>query len=154
MNIETVQIDSIQLDPANVRRHPERNLATIKGSLARFGQQKPIVVDARGIIIAGNGTFEAARALGWTAFAIADNRTSELAEWDGTALADVLAALNTEDATLAESAGFSPSDLAALLATTGSAEQPTPPNEFQSYDESIPTNCKCPRCGFEWSNGQ
>ena len=39
--VETVPIDSIHVDPANVRRHPERNLATIRASLARFGQQKP-----------------------------------------------------------------------------------------------------------------
>ena len=97
MKTERVPIDSVSLDPANVRRHGERNLATIKASLSRFGQQKPIVVDGDGIVRAGNGTWTAAKALGWkeitvvrttlkgaeaTAYAIADNRTGELAEWD------------------------------------------------------------------------
>jgi hypothetical protein len=109
---EWVPVDSLHLDPANVRRHPERNLDAIKASLARFGQQKPIVVDADGIVRAGNGTLEAVRALGWprvgivrthlrgaeaTAYAIADNRTSDLAEWDEVGLAEQLQSLRSEE---------------------------------------------------------
>jgi DNA modification methylase len=112
LTVEWVAVDTIHMDPANVRRHPERNLDAIKASLARFGQQKPIVVDADGIVRAGNGTLEAARALNWgrvaivrtplrgseaTAYAIADNRTGDLAEWDETGLAEQLRALQSED---------------------------------------------------------
>ena len=46
LEIRRVRLDSLHPDPANVRLHDERNLDAIKGSLARFGQQKPIVVDA------------------------------------------------------------------------------------------------------------
>jgi hypothetical protein len=102
MKTETVPIDSISQDPANARKHDERNLTAIRDSLRAFGQQKPIVVDQREIVIAGNGTLEAAKRLGWTeiaivrtkldntqatAFGIADNRTAELAEWDDEILA-------------------------------------------------------------------
>ncbi|MGA1718738.1 MAG: ParB N-terminal domain-containing protein, partial [Aquiluna sp.] len=45
MNIEEIPIAELDLDPANVRQHDEKNLAAIKSSLKRFGQQKPIVVD-------------------------------------------------------------------------------------------------------------
>lgn len=129
MKTESVPIDSIHLDPANVRKHPDRNLATIKASLARFGQQKPIVVDADGIVRAGNGTLEAARALGWktisvvrtplkgseaTAYAIADNRTAELAEWDGTALAEQLRSLQSEDFDL-DAVGYTDDEIGALI---------------------------------------
>lgn len=108
MQIETVKVSSLIPDPANVRKHPEKNLLAIKGSLARFGQQKPIVVNHKNIVVAGNGTLEAAKSLGWTeikivrsdlsgsmatAFAIADNRTSELAEWDDSLLSLQLDAL-------------------------------------------------------------
>jgi ParB-like chromosome segregation protein Spo0J len=121
MKTERVPIDSVQFDPANVRRHGEKNLATIKASLARFGQQKPLVVDADGVVRAGNGTLAAAKALGWkevtivrtdlkgaeaTAYAIADNRTAELAEWDDDALAQTLAALQIEDNELLLASGF------------------------------------------------
>lgn len=129
MKVESVPIDSIHLDPANVRRHPEKNLAAIKASLARFGQQKPIIVDGDGIVRAGNGTLEAARALGWdkiavvrtplkgseaTAYAIADNRTAELAEWDDVGLAEQLRALQSEDIDLT-AVGFEAGEVDAML---------------------------------------
>ena len=136
--IESVPIDSVYADPANVRRHPERNIDTIKASLARFGQQKPIVVDADGVVRAGNGTLAAAKALGWatikivrtdlrgveaTAYAIADNRTAELAEWDGTGLAETLRALRSEeDEGLFEAAGFSENELDRLCEGLGDVE--------------------------------
>lgn len=37
--MERVAIDSVHFDPANARKHNEKNMAAIKGSLARFGQQ-------------------------------------------------------------------------------------------------------------------
>lgn len=127
MKLETVPLSSISPDPANTRKHSRRNLDAIKASLRRFGQQKPIVVDAKGVVLAGNGTLAAATELGWseiqivrtalagvdaTAFGIADNRTAELAEWDEN-LADVLASLKAEDFPLAE-IGFDEADLAEL----------------------------------------
>src|SRR5574340_411921 len=107
-----VPIDSILLDPANVRTHDDKNVEAIKASLHRYGQRKPVVVNRRtGCIEAGNGTLLAARALGWThlavvfvdddpstatGFSIADNRTAELAAWDDAALAQVLQSLKQE----------------------------------------------------------
>jgi len=146
MKTERVPIDSVQFDAANVRRHGEKNLATIKASLSRFGQQKPIVVDAAGVVRAGNGTLAAAKALGWkeitvvrstlagaeaTAYAIADNRTAELAEWDEDALAQTLAALQIEDEDLAIATGFDAKEIDALLAPDEVTEDevPEPPAE-------------------------
>lgn len=68
MKAELVPIDSISLDPANLRRHPTRNLAAIVESLKRFGQQRPILVDAAGIVRAGNGTLMAAKQLGYKCY--------------------------------------------------------------------------------------
>jgi hypothetical protein len=108
LRIERAAIADLSEDPANVRLHPQRNLEAIVASLRRFGQQKPLVVDGKGVVVAGNGTLRAARELGWTevdvvrtslvgvdaaAFAIADNRTAELAEWDLQALAETLRAM-------------------------------------------------------------
>ena len=129
MNIESVPLSSLREDPANVRVHSKRNMDAIRNSLAQFGQQKPLVVSASGVIVAGNGTFAAARALGWeeinvirlpddwsperiTAFAIADNRTSELGEWDYGVLVDTLG--NLDDSMLA-AAGWDESGLKFLL---------------------------------------
>ena len=128
-NIEQVDIATLLHDPSNVRKHGQRNLDMIKASLARFGQVKPIVVDGDNIVRAGNGTLMAARALGWstidivrtplkgaeaTAYAIADNRTAELAEWDDESLAQQLAALQIDDEALALATGFDEKEIAAL----------------------------------------
>ena len=50
----------------NSRIHTQRNLLTIKNSLEKFGQMKPLIVQKSSMsIIAGNGTFQAMKALGW-----------------------------------------------------------------------------------------
>jgi hypothetical protein len=125
-----MKVADLSNDPANVRKHSERNIETIMGSLRRFGQQKPIVVDKSGVVRAGNGTLEAARRLGWetieaavseltgsemTAYAIADNRTAELAEWDEAALAATLEGLQFDDEELLAAAGFDENELAELM---------------------------------------
>lgn len=129
MKVETVDIDFVMFDPANVRKHGERNLETIKASLARFGQQKPVVVGRGNVVLAGNGTLAAARALGWdeikivrtdltgtdaTAYAIADNRSAELAEWDDQSLAETLRALQSEDFDL-DAVGYTDAEVDALI---------------------------------------
>lgn len=104
LRVVKVKISSLQSDPDNARKHSDKNIKSIIGSLKRFGQRKPIVVTGANIVIAGNGTLEAAKQLGWSeifvsyvpadwsfeqarAYALADNRTSELGEWDNDKLA-------------------------------------------------------------------
>jgi DNA modification methylase len=133
--IERVPLDQLTPDPANARLHDERNLDAIKGSLARFGQQKPIVVDRRGVIRAGNGTYQAAKALGWkgldvvrtdldgleaAAFSIADNRTSDLSAFDDGALGRLLEQLRAEDAL--DGIGFDEREIDAILASLEAGE--------------------------------
>ena len=133
-----VDVATLSADPSNTRRHSARNLETIRASLLRFGQQKPIVVDAKGVVVAGNGTLEAARALGWTklavvrsdlkgadrtAYAIADNRTAELAAWDEGALSETLAALQNDEEYDHLVAGFTDAEIEALI---GKAMLPDP----------------------------
>lgn len=111
MKTETVAIGDIHLDPSNVRRHDDRNVAAIAASLTKFGQVKPIVIDSKGVCIAGNGTVEAARRLEWptvevvrtdltgvaaTAYSIADNQTALLADWAEDELAATLRALRDD----------------------------------------------------------
>jgi ParB family chromosome partitioning protein len=130
-----VPVEALSVDPANVRLHSEPNIEAIKASLRTFGQQKPIVVDQRGRVIAGNGTLEAARQLGWTmiaavrsdlkgaeraAFAIADNRTAELADWDERGLLRQLEALQEEMGVDWEAVGFSQEELDRLTNLYGS----------------------------------
>ena len=130
MRTKKVKIETLCNDPANVRKHDQRNIEAIKASLTRFGQQKPIVVNADGVVIAGNGTLAAAKDLGWkviatveteldgvdaTAYAIADNRTAELAMWDDDALAQTLAALQNDDSIDELVSGFSEQEIEELI---------------------------------------
>src|SRR3954469_25269728 len=63
--VERVSIDSLHIDPANVRVHDERNKSTIRASLARFGAGRSIVLDRNNVVRAGNGTLEQARQAGF-----------------------------------------------------------------------------------------
>lgn len=147
MNIETVPIKNLSSDPANARKHNSRNLEAIKSSLRRFGQQKPIVVDSKNIVRAGNGTFQAAQALGWTeikivhsdlppseltAYAIADNRTAELAEWDGQVLAKLMADEDLGDL------GFESDELEKLFSQDSDPDRPV-----LSLDEKFEVVVEC-----------
>jgi len=130
MKTELIKIKDLSNDPANVRKHDDRNLDAIKASLQRFGQQKPIVVDGKGIVVAGNGTLDAAKSLGWkdieivrtelegadaVAYAIADNRTAELAIWDDDALAQTLEALKLDEAIDEAITGFTDQEIDELI---------------------------------------
>lgn len=131
----TVKIASLKADPANLRTHGVRSIDAIAASLARFGQQRPILVDEAGVVIAGNGTLEAARRLGWktisvvrsklagperVAYAIADNRIPELAGWDREALGRTLASFSREDLAVS---GFDAADLSQLEAEQRKADR-------------------------------
>lgn len=130
-----VPIGTLRADPDNVRRHGRENLDAIAASLAAYGQQVPVVFTvapggkAR-VVRKGNGLLAAARRLGWThlaavessltgdaakAFAIADNRTSDLSEFDPALLAAQLQDLEEADVPL-EEMGFDDETLDALLA--------------------------------------
>ncbi len=124
-----MHIDQLHLDPSNARKHNPKNLDAIKSSLAKFGQRKPVVVQREGMIVrAGNGTLQAAKALGWdqiaavivtednssaAQFAIADNRTAELAEWDTETLATLLHGWDEETR---HALGFEQADIDEMMA--------------------------------------
>lgn len=127
MKLESVAIASLVSDPNNARKHDEKNLEAIVGSLKSFGQRKPIVVSSDNVVVAGNGTIEAAKRLGWDkievvrvpddwtadqikAFALADNRTAELASWNGEVLTSQLRELEFAGFDVAEF-GFEPVEI-------------------------------------------
>lgn len=122
-----VPVALLSPDPHNARKHDERSIQAIKASLERFGQVKPIVVQKEGMVVrCGNGTLLAAQELGWkslkaivsemteaeiVAYAIADNRTAELAEWDQEELANLIGVMSEDEIT---SLGFAEKDVEEL----------------------------------------
>lgn len=124
-------IKSLTPDPQNVRKHSKRNLQAIADSLMKYGQLKPIVAKNR-IVYAGNGTLEAAIMLGWeqiavtefvgsgqTGYALADNRTAELAEWDFEKLSNQLSLFENQ---LELQSLWSPEEILALTTVSEAGE--------------------------------
>ena len=105
-------IKDLKHDHKNARRRTDRSSKLIAESLIRFGAARSIVIDEDNRILAGNGTIEGAKAAGIKnvrvietdgteiiavkrtdlsenekiGLALADNRTSDLSEWDGAML--------------------------------------------------------------------
>jgi len=155
VKVQRVPLADLQTDPTNVRLHGRRNHDSIKASLAEFGQVRPLLVTADNVVLAGNGTLEGMRALGWTeadvivlpwsdpetcrAYAIADNRTAELAIWDGDLLGSQVGDLAKVGVDV-KAFGF---DLPA-------ATDLVPPAEGTAAGRP---SYRCPSCGFRWQRG-
>jgi hypothetical protein len=106
-------LSDLRPDPDNRRRHPDRNVEMITASLRSVGPARSIVIDEDNTVLAGNGVVSAAPGAGISKLqiidvdgdtlvairrtglspaqkrelALFDNRTSDLSEWDDTALA-------------------------------------------------------------------
>lgn len=129
-----VPIDELHIDPANART--KHALDRIAASLKAYGQRKPIIANRLqdGKIEAGNGTWLAAKQLGWThiavvfveddpataaAYGVADNRTGDLSRWDTDALREI--AHTTGDLFI----GFEAAELDDLVGAPVSTATPT-----------------------------
>ena len=101
-------IQDLKSDHKNARRRTDRSASLIAESLKRYGAARSIVIDEDGRILAGNGTVEGAKKAGIdklriieaegdeliavrrtgltedekVGLAVADNRSSDLSEWD------------------------------------------------------------------------
>lgn len=133
MEIRTVALDDLHQDPSNARAHGDENMLAIEGSLKRFQQVEPLVVQkSTGRVIGGNGRLAAMREMGWTecevvevdvddlqatALGIALNRSASLAAWNEPVLAKLLDQLRLEDAL--DGIGYDADDIDALLAQVG-----------------------------------
>jgi len=108
----------LKSDKRNARRRTDRSATLIGESLKRYGAARSIVIDEDNTVLAGNGTLEQAQAAGISnvriieaegdeliavrrsnlsdadkvGLAIADNRTSDLSDWD----AEMLRQLDAE----------------------------------------------------------
>lgn len=126
-DIAALAVDINTLVP--LEGNPRRgDVEAVKASYLRFGQRKPITAnrqqDGR-VVTAGNHQLQAAKELGWTkiavvwteddeedalAWAVADNRVSDLAYNDPGDLFEILTSLNELDGT-----GYTSEDVDAML---------------------------------------
>lgn len=158
LEIRRKKVSELANDPGNVRKHDDRNIEAIMASLQRFGQQIPIVIDSNNVVRVGNGRLEAARRLGWAeidtvqtdlkgadaiAFAIADNRTAELAGWDLDMLKAQYDAIELEDVNLAKAL-----DVGDLIPVGDLFKPLAKPAAIDRLDKK--KMVECPECGHEF----
>jgi hypothetical protein len=135
------RIDTLKLDPVNPRVHSKRQIRQLATNIAKFGFNVPILVDAERKVIAGHGRLLACGELGIAevptlrldhltpaqarAFAIADNRLSEIASWDDQLLAEQLKELSLLDLDFSlELTGFEMGEIDLRIASLEDAPDP------------------------------
>lgn len=165
----TTSIQDLRSDHRNARKRTDRSASLIAESLQRYGAARSIVIDEEGRILAGNGTVEGAKAAGIekvriietegdeliavrraglteeqkVGLALADNRTSDLSEWDGLMLHELAA-----DQDLAP--WFEEDELAALLPSTEEL-----PSQAQKDPDALPEKIEdsITKTGDVWQMG-
>lgn len=155
---EAVPVGNLKLHPANANRGAS---GVIADSIDKNGFYGAIYAhEATGQIIAGNHRWEEAVKAGAETVPViwldvdedearrilaVDNRSARLGSDDDAKLAELLESFGGDF----DGTGYGESDLASLLAKLC----PEPPESFPTYDESIPTEQECPRCGYRFSGG-
>jgi ParB family chromosome partitioning protein len=151
--IETVPIGKLRPWDKNPRKN--HAVDAIARSIESFGYLAPIIVQKGTYrILAGHGRLEALVKKQATEipvlvadvtdeqadlYTIADNKLTELAEWDFPQLAELLRTLD------GQLAGFTAAELAAI-------EKSLVPSDNEVIDELklAETLHECPKCGFKW----
>src|SRR5215472_15143855 len=91
-------VTALTANPRNARTHDDRQVGLIAASMRQFGFTNPILIDDKGMVLAGHARLEAARRVGRgtvptitlaglsnaekRAYVLADNRLAEKAGWD------------------------------------------------------------------------
>ena len=112
VKLQMPKINALKPDHKNARKRTDCSASLIQESLERYGAARSIVIDEDGRVLAGNGTIEGAKAAGLenvrviesdgkeiiairrtgltedqkVGLALADNRTSDLSDWDASML--------------------------------------------------------------------
>lgn len=178
VRVRTRHIADYRQDPQNLRQHNPRNIGMIVDAMHHVGAGRSLVADETDTILAGNGAAEAAAEAGITrvieveadgnelvvvkraglteaqkrALAVYDNRAGELSTWDVAALKAAFEADREGPADGPRLSGlWREPELAKLLASA--PKDPEAPGAFAALDETLATEHKCPKCGYEWSGG-
>ena len=156
-------VSELHFHPTNPMKHDEDNIAGIRASLRVSGQYHPLIASNRTgalVVIIGNGRLAAGLANGYShmavdvweglseaqenRLAIADNRTSDLADYDHDHLAAIIRELDT---------GNDP-DLDAMMAKLAEDEGIVPKDEGDAGGSKASANVDakivCPECGHQF----
>ena len=165
MEIIYKKINELKPYENNSRTHDESQIKQICKSIKEYGWTNPVLIDEKGMIIAGHGRVEAGKKLdikevpcivlsGLTeaqkkAYVIADNKMALNAGWDFNLLSLELENLKELDFDL-ELTGFSADEIDGLLSTNEDIEN----NDYEEQDlkENNTQLHKCPECGCEFED--
>ena len=161
---EWVELERLHGWEHNPKRHPDAQVADLMRSIKRFGWGAVILARPNGEIIAGHGRLEAAKRLGlakvpvrWLnldpteahLLALADNKLTEIGEWDDALVGRILSEAQAEGADLT-GLGWDESELLALMAGGGESEKGSAGGE-DSIPEQAPRAVS--RLGETWVLG-
>lgn len=154
--ITNIKINDLRPYDKNAKIHTAYQIELLVKSINEFGFVNPILIDEDKNVIAGHGRIEAAKICGFKelpaviieglndiqrrAYILADNRLSELAEWDNKLVAEELQGLHEMNFDT-EVTGFSYEDIDFSFLDQEKAKIETKKRE-RKEDEP----CECPRC--------
>lgn len=111
--LREIRIDELKPYERNAKKHPEDQVEKIGKSIQELGFLSPCLIDQDYNVIAGHGRILAAKKIGWEtvpcvfveglteterkAYILADNRLTEIGEWDMDLVQEELAALAAEN---------------------------------------------------------
>ena len=163
LQIQMRPLSALRPYARNARAHPEKQIRQLARSIETFGFNCPVLVDQHNNVIAGHGRLLAAQALGWSevptialehltpaqvqAYRIADNRLTDLSEWDGRLLAEELQILQAADLDFdLTTIGFELPEIDLRIQSLSLDDEPPAP----ASEEHLPT---VSRLGDVWALG-
>lgn len=144
----------------NWRRHPKAQRDALRGVLAEVGYAGALIAreleDGRLMLIDGHLRAETTPEMEVPVLVLdvteaeADkilltlDPLSAMADADADALNALLLSVEAESEAVKEM----------LAELAEEALGPTAPEDFPTVDENLSVNCRCPKCGYEWSDGK
>ena len=77
-DLKLIGLRDLKPDPQNARKHTPRNVAMVVDALQEVGAARSIVIDEKGVVLAGNATIKAAGQAGLGRVEVVDADGSEI----------------------------------------------------------------------------
>lgn len=159
LEVSYARPSDLVVNPRNARKHPSKQIAQIKGSIATFGFTNPVLVDENSCLIAGHGRLQAAKELGLEAIpvitvphltatqkralVIADNKIAMNSSWDMEILSEELKILaNPETDFEVSITGFETAEIDLIIDPPGLSGKPDAADAIPAIDRTKPAITK------------
>jgi len=168
LSVQYRPVAELRPDPKNARRHSRRQIQQIARSIEAFGFNVPVLLNSHGSVIAGHGRLLACELLSWKtvptielahlseiqarAYQVADNRLTDISEWDDRLLGEVLRELTLEDLDFnLDAIGFEVAEIDLRIAALDAPPPKDDPADDLGPEVDHPQVC---RAGDLWQLGE